>query len=137
MRHFKNIKIILFILGLVFFIGSCENNNKLTNSAIGQTKIFGDLEIAMMDLPDSLNWKMAIDSCRKWGDGWRVPTKDELNLIYKNKDSISGFAKLFYWSSTESDTCCAWCFSFSNGYGVKYCNKDNYGYVRPVRTIHK
>ena len=78
MRHFKNIKIILFILGLVFFIGSCENNNKLTNSAIGQTKIFGDLEIAMMDLPDSLNWKMAIDSCRKLGDGWRVP---KINLI--------------------------------------------------------
>jgi hypothetical protein len=89
-----------------------------------------------MDLPDSLNWTMAINACGELGEGWRAPTKDELDLIYKNKDSIGGFTKLFYWTSNESDTCCAWCYIFSNGYGVKYCNKENYGYVRPVKTIN-
>jgi len=134
MKHAKNTT--LSILGLIFFLVSCENITKLKNPIIGQTKIIGQLEVAEMDLPDSLNWTMAINACGELGEGWRAPTKDELDLIYKNKDSIGGFTKLFYWTSNESDTCCAWCYIFSNGYGVKYCNKENYGYVRPVKTIN-
>jgi hypothetical protein len=134
MRKNKNITIL--ISGIIIFFFSCESNVKLKNPIIGHSKVIGQLEVAEQDLPDSLNWQMAINSCGELGDGWRAPTKDELELIYKNKDSIGGFTKLFYWTSSESDTCCAWCYSFYNGYGVKYCNKENYGYVRPVKTIN-
>lgn len=33
-------------------------------------------------------WKKGADL----GDGWRLPTKDELNVLYENKDKIGGFA---------------------------------------------
>lgn len=46
---------------------------------------------------------------------------------------IGGFSRFLYWTSTESDMCCASSCNFSNGYNLKYCNKDNY--VRPVRTV--
>ena len=39
-------------------------------------------------------------------DGWRLPTLDELNKLYNNKDKIGGFKTtvfdaVWYWSSTE------------------------------------
>ena len=48
---------------------------------------------------------------------WRLPTKDELNLIYKQKESIGGFSIYSYWSSTEyeDDNSGAWLQYFYNG----------------------
>ena len=40
-------------------------------------------------------------ACAALGGGWRLPTKDELNILYENKDKIGGFASNNYWSSTE------------------------------------
>jgi hypothetical protein len=34
------------------------------------------------------------------GDGWRLPTEDELNFIYKNKDKIGSFSNSHFWSNT-------------------------------------
>ena len=34
-------------------------------------------------------------------DGWRLPTKGELNLLYENKEKIGGFANYWYWGSAE------------------------------------
>jgi hypothetical protein len=33
-------------------------------------------------------------------DDWRLPTKDELNRLYQNKNLIGGFKNAIYWSST-------------------------------------
>ena len=51
-------------------------------------------------------------------NNWRLPYKDELNLIYKQKESIGGFISGgFYWSSTESDSDSdsAWAQGFGRG----------------------
>ena len=32
---------------------------------------------------------------------WRLPTKDELNLLYLQKNVVGGFGENYYWSSTE------------------------------------
>ena len=37
----------------------------------------------------------------KLGEGWRIPTKSKINLLYKNKYKIGGFVKDYYWSSKE------------------------------------
>ena len=55
-----------------------------------------------------MNWHEAKIACKKLGPGWRLPTKDELNMLYKNKEEIGGFANNFYWSSTEYDNSSAW-----------------------------
>ena len=36
-------------------------------------------------------------------DDWFLPSKDELNILYLNKDKIGGLKSSFYWSSTEYD----------------------------------
>ena len=46
---------------------------------------------------------------------WFLPSKDELNKLYINKDAIGGFAGTFYWSSSEVNADHAWTQSFYNG----------------------
>ena len=36
-------------------------------------------------------WNDAIAKCKGLGEGWRLPTLDELNKLYNNKDKIGGF----------------------------------------------
>jgi hypothetical protein len=51
-----------------------------------------------------MKWDIAREVCQKLGEGWRIPTKSELNLIYKNKYKIGGFINDYYWSSKEFET---------------------------------
>jgi len=34
---------------------------------------------------------------------WYLPSKDELKILYINRDEIGGFARDYYWSSTEAE----------------------------------
>ena len=51
----------------------------------------------------------AVKAVKKLGKGWRIPTLEELRLMYKHKDEIGGFITEGsgsvcpgrYWSSTE------------------------------------
>lgn len=67
---------------------------------------------------------------------WFLPSKDELNLMYKNLklNGFGGFAAAYYWSSSEYSSTNAWSQYFSNGY--QYTNIKNYTvYVRAVRAF--
>lgn len=79
-------------------------------------------------------WKNAKKVCEDLGDGWRLPTREELHLMWVNKDSIGGFAAAYYWSSSEYSNDNAWIQFFYNGgqynYGKNYAN-----YVRAVRDL--
>ena len=66
---------------------------------------------------------------------WFLPSKDELNEMYLNKDAIGGFANNNYWSSTENDSSVAWCQYFFNGSQYFVFGKNNYYYVRAVRAF--
>jgi hypothetical protein len=66
---------------------------------------------------------------------WRLPTKDELNLAYFQKESIGGFdLSGFYWSSTENGIDNAWgqIFLYGDQFGG---NKGVTCYVRAVRAF--
>ncbi|MCL2511194.1 MAG: Ig-like domain-containing protein [Bacteroidales bacterium] len=69
---------------------------------------------------------------------WFLPSKDELNLLYQNKDLIGGFATGsydYYWSSSESSNINAWSQNFTTGNQYSGNNK-NYTYrVRAVRAF--
>ena len=87
----------------------------------------------MSDNLGSMNWHEAKIACKSLGPGWRLPTKDELNMFYENKEEIGGFANNFYWSSTEFDSFNAWKQSFNSGNQANGNKASNY-YVRAVRA---
>ena len=62
---------------------------------------------------------------------WFLPSQDELNLLYSQKDVVGSFASSLYWSSSESDCLNAWLQSFVDGnlYG-----SDKY-YTLGVRAV--
>lgn len=94
-----------------------------------------DFEVYPTDLGE-MNWDKAKKACANLGDGWRLPTRDELNLIYENKNVVGGFANDYYWSSTENDNFNAWYQSFLSG--NQYANPKNATYyVRAVRALTK
>jgi hypothetical protein len=69
---------------------------------------------------------------------WFLPSRDELNLMYKNMhlNSQGNFnTSAYYWSSTEYDYGAAWAFYFGSGDAYDYASKDYTGYVRAVRAF--
>ena len=92
-------------------------------------------EVMTIDL-GKMNWDAAMKACANLGDGWRLPTRLELLLMYNNQDEIGGFAANYYWSSTEYVNGYAWWQGFGNG-NQDVNNKFGNGYVRAVRDIKK
>ena len=90
-------------------------------------------EIYPTDLGE-MNWDDAMKACADLGDGWRLPTRLELLLMYNNQDELGGFAFNYYWSSTENDNYHAWKQSFSNGNQSNNVKNFTF-YVRAIRTI--
>lgn len=86
--------------------------------------------------PDELgkmNWNEAIAKVKELGDGWRLPTLTELQLIWDSQHKDL-FQKEWYWSSSEFDSYAAWEFGFNAG-NTNYYNKDYLNYVRAVRAF--
>jgi hypothetical protein len=67
---------------------------------------------------------------------WFLPSKDELDLMYKNlrQMGLGGFDNDGYWSSSQSNKDYAWCQIFSDGY-QKRPTKGVTGSVRAVRAF--
>nr|NQU92812.1 DUF1566 domain-containing protein [Bacteroidota bacterium] len=65
---------------------------------------------------------------------WYLPSKDELNKLYLNKEAIGGFASAYYWSSTESNNNSAWKQYFGNGNQSSWGKTLTY-FVRAIRAF--
>jgi hypothetical protein len=67
---------------------------------------------------------------------WFLPSKDELDLMYKNLKYIGlgGFSNNVYWSSSQGIYFAAWFQRFSDGYQKSDSKKDGY-LVRAVRSF--
>jgi hypothetical protein len=109
---------------------------------IGKPIKIGNLLVAQNDCPQTMNWDDAKEACRVLGKEWRLPSKTELNFLYKNKDKIGGFSDDFYWSSTEPSRGIVWQQYFYNGF--QSLENIRYGlasdspptlYVRAVRSF--
>lgn len=96
----------------------------------------------VMARADSANYP-AFQWCMLKAPEWYLPSKEELKLLYKNKDkvnktlqdkSLDVLKNGFYWSSTEDGDSCAWTVHMSNGY-TSNLNKGNYYYVRAVSAF--
>ena len=122
---------------------SNESTVNYNGREVSTVKI-GNLEVMTEDLGEEgdefqepyllMDWYEAMEACADLGDGWRLPTKDELNVLYQNKDKIGGFAIVYYWSSTEDGGSSAWGQLFDDG-TQGYGNKNGNTYVRAVRAF--
>lgn len=64
---------------------------------------------------------------------WYLPSENELDKLYLNKDTIGGFVN-YFWSSTQRDASDAMLQYFGNGNSF-YSSKSNTAYVRAVRSF--
>jgi hypothetical protein len=115
--------------------------NPNASMIIGTPITIGSLMIASKDMPEPLDWWEAKEECLRLGDGWRLPTKEELDLIYENKSRIGVFKNGGYWSISQSANritndgvlILAWTKNFKTGIKTDY-EKKEIGYVRAVKT---
>ena len=61
--------------------------------------------VATNDEPKKLNYEQAKAACACKGDGWRLPTEAEMDVIYQNRNTIGRFSILWrYWSEASGKT---------------------------------
>ena len=94
------------------------------------------IEVAEVDLGDTMSFDEAVNACKKLGDSWRLPNNEEILLIYNelhlnNKGNFD--TGIYYWTATEKDDSNAYLFDFSTG-ELDYSQKYVRDLVRPVRT---
>ncbi len=65
---------------------------------------------------------------------WRLPTKNELNLLYSQKSLFGSLSTNGYWSSSEYDLFNVRFQNFSNG-DQNYADKGISYYVRAIRSF--
>jgi hypothetical protein len=82
---------------------------------------------------DYMTWNEAKEWCTTLGKDWRLPTREELHLLWKQRNVIGGFTNDSYWSSSI-DVNFAWCQYFLNGNQFDR-SKHSVGRVRAVRTF--
>jgi hypothetical protein len=111
----------------------------------GSNKI-GHIQVYSSDI-GVMNWEDANIACKKLGEGWRLPTISELELIDDNDDELKGFFKnSYYWSSTENEDGKIFVINIGSIFGsalelrvlgnYNASNKSEKHYVRPVRTLN-
>ena len=72
---------------------------------------------------------------------WRLPTKNELNLLYLQKSVVGGFVApntpltFTYWSSTDAGSSSVWFQSFSDGIQAANSTKTSFRYIRAIRSF--
>jgi hypothetical protein len=103
---------------------------KLTFEFEGKT-----IEVAKKDFPKPMNWGAAKKACKNLGNGWRLPSIEELTAIDEQlyQKGKGKFSESPYWSSSvyHADDICIYMFS----YGPNNSNKHYAKRVRAVRTL--
>jgi hypothetical protein len=90
------------------------------------------LEVKPEDEDGTFTWHEANEILT---NGWRLPTKAELNELYRQKDYIGGFASAYYWSSSENSSNIAWSQNFTIGHQTNAGKNHSNFRVRAVRAL--
>ncbi|MAJ50721.1 MAG: DUF1566 domain-containing protein [Flammeovirgaceae bacterium] len=121
-------------------VWGCYENEllKVDRTAIG-TGIQNTLDILAGCNQDGIAAKLASDyQVIENGvtyDDWFLPSKDELNKLYLNKDLVGEFAFNRYWSSTQHVYYLAWVQYFTDGFQILSSSKTSNSAVRSVRAF--
>jgi len=85
---------------------------EIKNPATGK-----QIEVAENDFEETMDWEQATRACFELGNGWRLPTKSELELMITelHKNGKGNFKDSVYWSSSEDE-------NFENYYYAYFIN---------------
>ena len=124
------------LLFLPLLLIACMSFAQNAQAIIGKPYRIGNLEIAQFDFAKYMYKNQAINACRGLGSGWRLPTKSEMNILYRNKYKIKmgGYSYNFYWGDNEDNDYPSIRQNFSNG-EQEIVYEDDRMRVRAVRTI--
>jgi hypothetical protein len=120
---------------------SVKISNNIDNDLYIELKAAG-IAVQRKDInTTSLNWNSLNSLCENSIVGgftdWRLPTKDELAIIFNERDVIGGFNNNgFYFSSTYGVNSGYWGISFNTGYFSYGSSNSSLGYARAVRSLH-
>ena len=105
-------KLIAGALLFIVAISGCEpTSNKDYSKIVGNPISIGNYKFAQYDFPTPMSWNAAQQACIDLGPGWRLPTQQELNILYQNKYIIGTYDYDYYWSNTSSSS------MYMNNYG--------------------
>jgi len=82
----------------MYIISITKSPSSLNERITGDPIRIGRLEVAEFDFPKYMIWDEAVGACKALESGWRLPTKNELKFLFKNKDKIGNIAPESYWS---------------------------------------
>jgi hypothetical protein len=123
--------------------GSSGGTYKIGDKGPGGGFIFyaeGGMYMECSMMLGEYTWTDAINAAKNYKGGgftdWRLPSKGELDMIYKNlrKKNLAGLGDDWYWSSSQGNNNDAWVERFSDG---NQGNDGKYGTgsVRAVRAF--
>ena len=101
---------------------------------VGTSMKIGRLEIAENYFPIPMTWEDAKKACSAFGNGWRLPSKEELNFLSQHKDIFCTSYFSYYWSSTEYSPSFAWMQVCNSGEQFYHAKDEPIG-VRAVRSF--
>ena len=93
-----------------------------------------NLEVIIEDL-GKMNWIDAVKSCENLGNGWHLPSIDELKQLHKYEEEIGGFESEYYWSSTEYEFGGVYYLDFTDGTEYEGGGKSSIANVRAVKKL--
>jgi len=129
---------------LILILGDCDTGSdygETGKTGPGGGTIFFAEGSQYMECSGELGdttWAAAMTTAKNYNGGgfsdWHLPTRNELDLMYKNlkKNDLGGFSADYYWTSAESGTS-AYCQHFGNGSQGTQGKSNSYG-VRAVRA---
>jgi len=95
-----------------------------------------ELLVAFTDFQFPMSWQEATNCCKELGDGWRLPSFDELKQLFYHKEK-GNFKDFRYWTSDYPNRTHAWNIDFTTGISFYYCSKDNFFLARAVKEINQ
>lgn len=120
--------------GIQWYNGSFTRT-EATATALG-TGLTNTNTIIAAQGPTATNYAAGLARAYNGGgfSDWFLPSKDELNKLYLNKNTIGGFWPAdYYWSSSEDSFYYAWTQPFNMNFLVDYIKSSSYPHVRAVR----
>ena len=109
-----------------------ESNQLPKQKNVVKTKLgyrIGNLEILNKEFGTWI-YDVANSKCKKLGDGWRLPTPEELQVIYENKSKLWNFRYQHYWGLYENTTEGYVQMDFTNG-DFSFVGRD----INPVHGV--
>lgn len=135
----KKMHPVLLNLFLIFSFVSCDESEQPLEERkieISSFRIEGNLQVTINSF-DQMNWSDAVALCSKVGNNWRLPTREEFEILATNQLTIEMKTRLLkggYWTSTQMDKDNAWQASFEFGYPCEFYSKNQTAGVILVKT---